>query len=409
MLPLILFILFILITDIYSYFGLRSALFAQHLATYTIIYIIISVLTISGILVMIKSFSHLPSNQSFGLNLIIGLTFSIIIAKLHFSTLFLIEDILRGFLWLFQSALNFRLTEFISRSYIWALFSLGSGILIATLLNYGVVFGKYHFKVHHKTLTFDHLPIAFNGFKIAQVSDMHLGSFDNIKKVEKGLHMLQNENPDVIVFTGDLVNNKADEALIYIDAMKNLRAPYGKYTIMGNHDYGDYARWNSQKERTENIEQLNQIQQQMGFQWLNNAHSSISKENDTIYIAGVENWGLPPFPQYGNIQTTLNGIKESDFVVLLSHDPTHWREQVLKTLPKIALTLSGHTHGMQFGIEIGKFKWSPVKYKYKDWAGLFEKNNQYLYVNRGYGNIGYPGRLGIRPEITIIELRCKDK
>lgn len=405
MMPLILFILFVLLTDIYSYFGLRTLLTALKPISFNVVYFLTSGFVIAGVLVMFSAFSKLPTNQSLSLNLIIGLTFSLIVAKLHFSTFFLLEDIFRGFLWLFQSVLKFRVAEFIPRSWIWGVVTFTTGSLIIILLNYGVIWGKYHYKVNKQVLYFDHLPDSFNGFQIAQLSDMHLGTFDRIKKVKKGLKMVQEQNPDLIVFTGDLVNNKADEALIYIDAIKSLNAPYGKYTIMGNHDYGDYIRWNSQQERINNIEKLQTIQEQMGFTWLNNKNTPITINEDTIYIVGVENWGLPPFPQYGNLQQAMSGIGNNKFSILLSHDPTHWRQEVLNFLPKVALTLSGHTHGMQFGIEVGKFKWSPVKYKYPDWAGLYESNKQFLYINRGFGNIGYPGRLGIRPEITILELR----
>ena len=405
MFALIIFILFLAIIDVYAFFGLRASLFTVKPLVYSLIYATTTLLTIIGVIVMVKAFSNLPANQSFILNLTIGLTFSLIVAKLLFTTLFMVEDVLRGFLWLFQSAMNFRMTEFISRSYIWGLFSFSIGLVMLLLLNYGVLFGKYHYKVHHKILTFKNLPESFNGFKIAQLSDMHLGTFDNMKKVKKGLKLLQMQNPDVIVFTGDMVNNKADEALIYIDAMKELSAPYGKYTIMGNHDYGDYVRWKNTAEKEQNEMHLAQLEKQMGFEWLNNMNVPLTKNGDTLHLAGVENWGLPPFPQHGNLKKALTGLSADDFVVLLSHDPTHWREEVLKIAPNVALTLSGHTHGMQFGFELGKYRWSPVKYKYPDWADLHKSNNQYLYINRGFGHIGYPGRVGIRPEITIIELQ----
>ena len=229
----------------------------------------------------------------------------------------------------------------------------------------------------------------------------------NMSKVKKGFDLLQAQNPDVILITGDMVNNKAIEAKKYIDLMKNLKAPYGKYTIWGNHDYGEYVRWKSEEESMNNLKDLENYEKQMGLEWLNNTNKAIVKNNDTIYIAGVENWGLPPFPQNGNLDKAIENLNSEDFTVLLSHDPTHWREKVLKNEKNVELTLSGHTHGMQFGFEIGNFRWSPVKYKYKDWADLFEENGKYLYVNRGFGCIAYPGRVGIMPEITIIELRKK--
>jgi len=407
MTPIIIFVFFLILIEVYAFFGLRASLFVDKSIVFSIAYILTTLITIVGVLVMFRAFANLPTNQSFLLNFIIGLVFSFIVAKLHFSVMLLFEDVLRGFLWLFQSVFNFRLVESISRSYIWGLFLFSSGVMLALLLNYGVWFGKYHYKVHHHILYFSNLPESFDGFKIGQLSDLHLGTFDNFKRVKKGLNLLQNEQPDVIVLTGDMVNNKADEALLYVDVFKQLSAPFGKYTIMGNHDYGDYTRWNSKEERQGNIVKLETIGKQMGLTWLNNLNIPIEKNGDIIYLAGVENWGEPPFPQYGDLNKALDGLKKDDFVVLLSHDPTHWRKEVLKIASNVALTLSGHTHGMQFGIELGKFKWSPVKYKYKDWADLHESKGQFLYVNRGFGNIGYPGRVGIRPEITIIELRKK--
>lgn len=407
MLTLIIFILFLTAIEIYSYFGLRVSLFSDRTTLFTIIYLATTLFTVVGIFIMFKSFANPANNQTLMLNIATGLFFSLIVAKLNFTSLFIIEDLLRSFLWLFQSVFNFRSAEFISRSYIWGLFSFSTGVLTLLFLNYGVWFGKYHFKVHHKILTFENLPDEFDGFKIAQLSDLHLGTFDSKKRVQKGFDLLQEQNPDVIVFTGDIINNRAEETLLYIDAIKNLHAPFGKYIIWGNHDYGDYMRWENKAEKVDNQEKLEGFGRQMGFQWLNNKHVALTKGDDTIYLAGVENWGLPPFPQHGKLNEAIEGLSLNDFVVLLSHDPTHWREVVLKTAKNIGLTLSGHTHGMQFGVEIGKFRWSPVKYKYSDWADLYESSNQYLYVNRGFGNIGYPGRVGIRPEVTIIELRLK--
>lgn len=407
MIPVIIFILFLVAIDVYSFFGLKGALFTPPSVYFKIGYIVSIALTIFGVIMMFQMFARQVFNQTAFMNIAIGLGFSIIVAKLIFASFFLVEDVMRSFLWLFQSAMKFRASEFISRSYIWGLvvFVFGSSLML--LLNYGVWFGKYHYKVHHKTLYFNNLPESFDGFKIAQVSDLHLGTFDNKKKVQKGFTLLQQQHPDAIVFTGDMVNNRAEEATPYIDMMKELRAPYGKFTIWGNHDYGDYVPWKNEQERQENLDKLEAAEQQMGLQWLNNKHVPFSKNGDTIYLAGVENWGLKPFPQYGELDSALANISPTDFTVLLSHDPTHWREKVLESDKNVELTLSGHTHGMQFGIELGQFRWSPVKYKYPDWAGLHHKNGQYLYVNRGFGHIGYPGRLGIRPEITVIELKRK--
>ncbi|MBI9066173.1 MAG: metallophosphoesterase [Salinivirgaceae bacterium] len=406
MLAIILFLSFILCIDIYSFFGLKS-FFADHLTVFYIVYFASVILGIIGIVTMFKMFGTGVLNQTVIQNGIIGLAFSIIVAKLFFTSFFLVEDIMRGFLWLFQSAVHFRLAEFISRSYVWGLASLIVGLTFMFLLNFGVWFGKYHYKVHHKVLEFENLPAAFDGFKIAQLSDQHLGTFDRKNKVQQGLDILKNQKADLLVFTGDMVNNKAEEALPYIEMFKELEAPYGKYTIWGNHDYGDYVRWKNDDEKDNNLAKLEQLEKQMGLEWLNNRNVPLTKDGDTIYLAGVENWGLRPFPQYGKFEEAIRGLNSDDFIVLLSHDPTHWSEVVNKAETKVELTLSGHTHGMQFGFEIGKYRWSPVKYKYKNWADFHEFNKRFLYVNRGFGHIGYPGRVGIRPEITVIELRRK--
>jgi len=407
MLPIIIFFLLMISIDVYAYFGLKAVLFNSHPKTYTISYIFTSLLTIFGVLLFIKAGAEGFSNNTVLTNVAFGIAFAFTIAKLFLFDCFIVEDIMRGFLWLFQSVFNFRAAELISRSYIWHLLSLSVATILFLLLNYGVLFGKYNFKVHKKVIEFENLPEEFDGFKIAQLSDMHLGTFDNKSKVKKGFDLLQAQNPDVILITGDMVNNKAIEAKKYIDLIKNLKAPFGKYTVWGNHDYGSYARWNSEEESINNLKNLEEYEKQMGLQWLNNSNIPISKNGDTIYIAGIENWGLPPFPQNGNLDKAIENLSSEDFTVLLSHDPTHWREKVLKNEKNVELTFSGHTHGMQFGIEIGDFRWSPVKYKYKDWADLFEENGKYMYVNRGFGCIAFPGRVGIWPEITIVELRKK--
>lgn len=406
-LPIIILLLLLIITDIYTFLGLRANIMRNAPWLFNLIYIILSILALAGIIVSAISLSKGIINQPLWLNIIIGFSFSIIITKLLLSLNFLAEDVLRIFLWLLQSSLKFRPAEFLSRSYIWGVISLCWGIFILSIFNFGVIIGKYHYKVHNITIPCNNLPDSFNGFTIVQFSDLHLGSFDNIKKVKKGLHKAMQLNADMIVFTGDIVSNRAEEAIPYVDIIKQMKAPYGKFSIFGNHDYGDYVRWKSQTDKTKNMELLVNLKKQMGLNILNNQCVPIIKNNDTIYLAGVGNWGMPPFPQYGNLNTAMQNIPDSSFTILLSHDPTHFRAEVVNYNKNIGLTLSGHTHGMQFGFELGRYKWSPVKYKYTDWAGLYNQNNHYLYVNRGFGNIGYPGRVGIRPEITVIKLMSK--
>lgn len=278
--------------------------------------------------------------------------------------------------------------------------------LFGLLVIYGMVWGKSYFKTQEVDLYLDHLPKSFENFRIVQFSDAHLGSFTNPKDVKKGLNMIQAARPDVIVFTGDMVNNVADEMEPYFDLLKGLHAPYGKYSILGNHDMSDYVKWKNFELKQEYLNKLINYQEDCGFKMLLNSNVIVRKGPDSIALLGVENWGLPPFKQYGDLQKALWGIRRVHPKILLSHDPTHWTEKVIDKTD-VDITLSGHTHGMQMGIDLWGFKWSPVQFLYKNWFGLYQEKNQYLYVNPGFGYIGYPGRIGIRPEITVIILHQK--
>jgi predicted MPP superfamily phosphohydrolase len=270
--------------------------------------------------------------------------------------------------------------------------------------------GKYNFKVLKYTLYFEDLPQAFDGYRLTQISDIHSGSFDNIKKVEYAIDLINKQESDVILFTGDMVNDKAEEMKPYIDIFKNLNAKDGLYSILGNHDYGDYVRWDSGEEKKQNLENLKVIQKEIGFDLLLNENRFIEKEGERIALVGVENWGKGGFKKAGDLKKASSNISKEDFKILLTHDPSHWEEQVINDDYHYHLTLSGHTHGMQFGIEIpGWFKWSPVKWRYKYWAGIYEELGQYINVNRGFGYLAFPGRVGIWPEITVIELKKGQK
>ena len=280
-----------------------------------------------------------------------------------------------------------------------------AAIPFASIL-YGIYKGKYNFKVLKYTLRFEDLPEAFDGYKLTQISDIHAGSFDNISKVEYAIDLINEQQSDVILFTGDMVNNEAKELEPYLDIFSKLNAKDGMYSILGNHDYGDYIGWNSEAEKQQNLETLKQHQNQIGFDLLLNEHRFIERNGERIAIVGVENWGKGGFKKAGDLKRASNKLDESDFKILLSHDPSHWEAQVVPDDYHYHLTLSGHTHGMQFGIEIpGWFKWSPVKWRYKQWAGIYEKLGQYINVNRGFGYLAFPGRVGIWPEITVIELK----
>lgn len=268
----------------------------------------------------------------------------------------------------------------------------------------GIIFGKYRHTVRKVKLRFKNLPESFKGYKIVQISDVHSGSFFNPQKLQKAIDLINEQDADVVLFTGDMVNNYADEFKPFIPLFKNIKAKDGKFSILGNHDYGDYGAWNSREEKAQNIPTLKNYQAEAGFKLLRNENIALEKNGEKIYLLGVENWGIKPFPQYGDLDKALKGVPEDAIKVLMSHDPTHFDEVVKKHKTNVHLTLSGHTHGMQFGLDLKNIKWSPVKFKYKKWADLYESEGKYLYVNRGFGVIAYPGRVGINPEITVIEL-----
>ncbi|MDR6239333.1 metallophosphoesterase [Aureibacter tunicatorum] len=369
------------------------------------IYFVLVALALGGLLHFIFMDPFKRSNPSLTTNIIGGFTFAFIISAIFSAALGLASSLVLGvFGGLSDLAGAFDL-GWNHLLYYGALVSFWFGVAIFLGMLYGVFWGRYKFGVTQIELFFDNLPQEFDGYRIAHISDMHLGTFDSIRRVGKGIDKLQAEKPDLILFTGDMVNNIAEEAEPFIDMMKSLKAPDGKYSVLGNHDYASYVPWKDELSKQANLEKLMNIESQMGFKLMMNENIAISKGDSSIKLLGVENWGEPPFPQNGDLNAALSGVDPSDFKILMSHDPTHWSHEVLKHSNRIDLTLAGHTHGMQFGIELGKFRWSPVQYRYEMWGGLYQQMNEYLYVNRGFGHHGFPGRLGIWPEITIITLR----
>ena len=274
-------------------------------------------------------------------------------------------------------------------------------------LLYGMTGGRHRYKVHRVTLKFDDLPKEFDGFTITQLSDIHAGSFSSRRGVEKGVSLVNKQNSDMILFTGDLVNNKASEMDPWIETFAKLKAPYGKYSVLGNHDYGDYTGWESEEAKRVNLVKLKQVHQEIGFNLLLDSFVQIKKDNAAIVLIGVENWGKGGFHKYGDLAKATAAVANDEFKILMSHDPSHWEAKTLEHDKHIDLTLAGHTHGAQFGIELFGFQWSPIKYVYPQWAGLYQRNGKYLYVNRGFGFLGFKGRLGIWPEITVITLKKK--
>jgi predicted MPP superfamily phosphohydrolase len=266
---------------------------------------------------------------------------------------------------------------------------------------------KYNFKVHNYDLEFSDLPKAFDQFKIAHISDFHAGSFDDPAEVERGLQLVQELQADAVLFTGDMVNNLSDEAEQYIDMFSKVSAKYGKFSVLGNHDYGDYYPHDTDDLQQQDVDQLIDFQSRMGFKVLLDETVTFEKEQQKIHLIGVQNWGTGRFPKKGDLQKASAQTGDHDFKILMSHDPSHWEAEVLKDQKKFQLTLSGHTHGFQIGIEIPGLKWSPIQYRYKQWAGLYSSDEEHLIVNRGFGHLGYPGRYGIWPEIGLITLKSK--
>ena len=275
---------------------------------------------------------------------------------------------------------------------------------------YGITIGRYKFQVHKTVIEFDDLPEAFDGFTLTQLSDIHAGSFDNREKLEYAVELINSQPSDMLVFTGDIVNSIADEMYPWIDIFQKIRPhTYGNYSILGNHDYGSYVNWPTEKEKEDNFLAIQELSPSIGFQLLRNEHVKITKGQDSMALVGVENWGARmKFMKYGDLDKATDGLLEEEFKILLTHDPSHWEGQVLDHQQDFHLTLSGHTHGSQFGIDIpGVIQWSPIQYIYKQWAGLYAKGKKHLYVNRGFGYHAYQGRTGVWPEITVIELRSR--
>jgi hypothetical protein len=331
-------------------------------------------------------------------------------AKVLASVFFLVDDLRRLIQWA-VAKIFFRNTEGesevsegISRSAFLSWLGIGIGGTLITSLIYGFS-NKYNYQIRHIPLTYNNLPPAFKGLKIVQISDVHSGSFDNKKAVERGVQRILDLKPDLILFTGDLINDRATEMYGYEEVFAKLKAPLGVFSTLGNHDYGDYVKWPTAEARVQNIEDLKKIQAGMGWRLLMNEHVALEKDGQEIALIGIENWSAKArFPRHGKMWEAYPGAEKYPFKILMSHDPSHWDAEVRPKYGDIDLTLAGHTHGMQFGIDIPGFKWSPVKYVYDEWAGLYESGKQKLYVNRGFGFIGYPGRVGILPEITLIEL-----
>ncbi len=342
---------------------------------------------------------------------LIGFMLLSLAPKLIAFPILLVEDIGRlawfmgnFFRRLFSSGDSQEIVHYAARRKFISQLAIGIAAIPFVGLLYGMIKGKYDYRVHKLSLKFKDLPSAFHGFTITQLSDIHSGSFDSKEDVERGIALANAQQGDLFLFTGDLVNNTAAEMDNWKESFSKLRAPYGQFSVLGNHDYGDYQAWESESEKANNLVQLKQVHNEIGFRLMLNESLQINKGGQHISLIGVENWGKGGFHKYGDLDKATAAVDDNDFKILMSHDPSHWEAQTLNHHKHVHLTLAGHTHGMQFGIEVPGFKWSPVQYVYRQWAGIYQRNDRKLYVNRGFGFLGYPGRVGILPEITVITL-----
>ncbi len=403
MFGLLIFILIIFLLEFYS-FQVVKTIFNNKIVT--IVYSIVNFSALIFVFYNIFNYDRTKGQSPFSL-IVIGLLLLIIIPKMIVGVILFTEDIFRFFGGCIRYFTDDEKIKFFNkrRAFV-SKIALGIAAIPFFSLIYGMTKGKYNFKVIKQKLFFEDLPAAFDGFTITQISDIHSGSFDNPEKIEEAISLINDQKSDLFLFTGDIVNNFAHEMDQWIDTFKKIEThPFGKYSVLGNHDYGEYIHWDSKENKKKNFEAIKAIHSNINFNLLMNQHVKIKKGTDEIAIVGVENWGRG-FKKAGDLVKASEGLKKEDFKILMSHDPSHWEKEVKNNDKFYHLTLSGHTHGLQFGIEIpGWFKWSPVQYVYEQWAGLYEHLGRYIYVNRGFGFHAYPGRVGIMPEITVLELK----
>ncbi|WP_435412856.1 metallophosphoesterase [Psychroserpens mesophilus] len=399
-------IIFILIYSLFTVYGFQAIKTVTKISWLQYLFIVVAIIVAGN---FIYQFSI--GSEGRVLNPAKSYAFGILLAFMSLNLvmvpILIGEDIIRLALGLYDKLFATKETFYMpSRRKFISTIALGLAAIPFASLLYGMYKGKYRFRVLDYVLHFEDLPEAFDGYKITQISDIHSGSFDNRKKIEYGVNLINQQQSDVIMFTGDMVNNKSSEMLPWADLFSELKAKDGVYSVLGNHDYGDYIDWPSPDAKAQNLADLIQLQKTMGYDVLLNESRFIERDGQRIAIVGVENWGKGGFKKAGDLKKAANQVNAEDFKILMSHDPSHWEAEVVNDDYHYHLTLSGHTHGMQFGIEIpGWIKWSPVKWRYKQWAGIYEELGQYINVNRGFGYLGYPGRVGIWPEVTVITLK----
>lgn len=403
MLRWILFIVFVLVVELYAFQAVKTITKVR--------WVLIAYQIISFLIIVFILYSFTQFDRSVGQNkqtlFTLGLLLITYIPKMLIVVFMLGEDIFRFIGGLMREFLGNSNESFLAdrRRFVSQAALAVAAIPFLSLL-YGMTKGKYNFKVIKQTVYFPDLPDSFDGTTITHISDIHSGSFDNHHEIEYAIELINEQKSDIVLFTGDIVNTHADEMHPWIETFRKIEKPaLGKFSVLGNHDYGEYVTWPSQKAKDENFAAIKDLHMQIDFKLLLNENVRIKKGSDEIALVGVENWGHN-FKKAGDLVKASEGLRQEDFKILMSHDPSHWEYEVKNNAANYHLTLSGHTHGLQFGIEIPGFvKWSPVQYVYKQWAGLYENLGRYVYVNRGFGFHAYPGRVGIWPEITVIELK----
>lgn len=397
---------FLLFIDFYSFQAIRVIAQQWSAISRSILYgffLVVSAFSLFFVLINEFGLAHYFPK----LFLVYGRAFVFVayLSKFLILPFLLIDDARRGVLWV-ADKLNHKGTFNPSRLRFLSQLGLGLGSVPFISLTYGMIANPYRYRIFRETVKIKDLPEGLKGLKIVQISDIHSGSFTFKEPVKHAIEMINAENADLVFFTGDLVNDKADEMDNFLDVFDKIRAKHGVFSVLGNHDYGDYVPWKSPEAKNANLERLKNVHQQLGWDLLMNEHRILQINGEPLAVIGVENYSAHlRFPKHGKLLEAHQGSDGAKVKLLLSHDPSHWEYQVTPQFKDIDLTFSGHTHGLQFGIEIpGWFKWSPIQYVYKQWAGLYQNEDQYLYVNRGLGFLGYPGRVGILPEVTVIEL-----
>lgn len=403
----ILFFVFVILVEVYAFQAIRTVTRLR--------WVLYAYQIISFIIIMYIAYSFTQFDRSVGQNKQTLFTFGLLlltyVPKMVIAVIMFGEDIVRFFFGVMREFLgNSNESFLIERRKFVSQAALGLAAIPFVSLLYGMTKGKYNFQVRKKTLYFADLPESFDGMTITQISDVHSGSFDNPNEISHAIDIINEQKSDIILFTGDIVNTHAEEMHPWIETFKRIEnPPLGKYSVLGNHDYGEYVTWPTNKDKEDNFNAIKDLHRQIDFKLLLNEHVKLERNGQQIALVGVENWGHN-FKKAGDLGKASKGLTPEDFKILMSHDPSHWEMEVKQSHNNYHLTLSGHTHGLQFGIEIpGLIKWSPVQYVYKQWAGLYEHLGRYVYVNRGFGFHAYPGRVGIWPEITVLELKKGEK